>query len=175
MLLFCRVQTRWASSGTCHQLPASQEGKLPSCRFCLNVLTQYYTECSACSFGVKCVTSPGSCLLWQTTCPCWDAVFMSVIGPHFVCVCVYVQWPGSHAFIKLSFTQTEILFSALKCVCVCFCAEPALDGSWGFHPVYSLLGEGRHVQLRPLSMGAAHWRDSLRSPETWSFFTSLVL
>lgn len=52
-------------------------------------------------------------------------------------------------------------------VCVFARAEPSLDGSWSVYTVYSLLCEGRHVQLCPLPLGAVHWRDSLCSLETW--------
>lgn len=49
------------------------------------------------------------------------------------------------------------------------CAEPPLDGSGGVHPVHPLLGQGGHVQLRPLPVGAAHRRNPLRSPQAGYF------
>jgi len=65
------------------------------------------------------------------------------------------------------YVSNWVSFCVCVCVCVCVCAEPALDGSRGVHPVYSLLSEGGHVQLRPLSVGAAYRGNSLRSLETW--------
>lgn len=54
-------------------------------------------------------------------------------------------------------------------MCVRACAEPPLDGSGGVHPVHPLLGQGGHVQLRPLPVGAAHRRNPLRSPQAGYF------
>lgn len=45
--------------------------------------------------------------------------------------------------------------------------EPSLDGPGGFYTVHTLHREGRHVQLRTVSVGAADRRDPLRSSQTW--------
>lgn len=88
-LLFC-----WSSSQIfCWHLPS-----IPHQIKKKSAFIQTLSECADSSlyrvlglqFGFKCIICLGKCLLWGTTCPCCDAVFMSVIGPHFVpaCVCV---------------------------------------------------------------------------------------
>lgn len=71
----------------------------------------------------------------------------------------------------LPFLGRSVFLSVIgsRCVFVCVCVhtEPTMDGSGGVYPVHPVLGESRHVQLRPLSVGAAHWRNSLRSLKTW--------
>lgn len=74
------------------------------------------------------------------------------------------------ALLALSGTQCFFVSNWVPlCVCLCVCVytEPTMDGSGGVYPVHPVLGESRHVQLRPLSVGAAHWRNSLRSLKTW--------
>lgn len=45
------------------------------------------------------------------------------------------------------------------------CAEPTLDGPRGIHTVHALHHQGRCLQLCPVSVGAPHWRNSLRASQ----------
>lgn len=127
-------------------------------------------------FGVKCVSSLGNCLLWVNYLPLqghslhvsnWDSLCVCLCVYIRVCVCVCVWWLWWPDVLKHHSSMILSCMYFILCASVRVCAEPALDGSRGLHSVHSLLGEGGHVQLRPVSLGAADWRNSLRSLETW--------